>query len=230
MMTLSATTNDSTILLSDRIRDALTDAISAGDFAPGAVLEEQQLAARFGASRTPVREALRQLAASGMVEMRPRRGVIVKQVTALDVMEMFETMAELEAICARLATYRMTPLERSQLLRLHEAGQAAVRKSDIDAYDHLNREFHQAIYHASHNRFLAEHALAVRERLNAFRRMQLRQEGRLPRSRLEHDAVMQAMAEGNGEEAARRMRAHMLNAASSLDRYLAGHGLSPSPE
>jgi len=212
---------EDTGLLSDRIRNALTDAISSGELAPGTTLDEQQLADRYGASRTPVREALRQLATSGMVEVRPRRGVIVRHVTAEEVMDMFETMAELEAVCVRLATYRITPLERSRLLRIHEASQAAVEQDDVDAYDALNRDFHEAIYRAAHNDFLADQAIAVRTRLNAFRRMQLRQARRLASSRAEHDAVMQAIAEGNGEEAGRRMRAHMLNAASALDSYIA---------
>ncbi len=212
---------EDTGLLSDRIRNALTDAISSGELAPGTTLDEQQLADRYGASRTPVREALRQLATSGMVEVRPRRGVIVRHVTADEVMDMFETMAELEAVCVRLATYRITPLERSRLLRIHEASQAAVEQDDVDAYDALNRDFHEAIYRAAHNDFLADQAIAVRTRLNAFRRMQLRQARRLASSRAEHDAVMQAIAEGNGEEAGRRMRAHMLNAASALDSYIA---------
>jgi DNA-binding GntR family transcriptional regulator len=212
---------EDTGLLSDRIRNALTDAISSGELAPGTLLDEQQLADRYGASRTPVREALRQLATSGMVEIRARRGVIVRHVTADEVMDMFETMAELEATCVRLATYRITPLERSRLLRIHEASEAAVESNDVDAYDALNREFHEAIYRAAHNDFLAEQAIGVRTRLNAFRRMQLRQERRLAKSRMEHDAVMRAIAEGNGDEAARRMRAHMLNAASALDSYIA---------
>jgi DNA-binding GntR family transcriptional regulator len=208
-------------LLSDRIRNALTDAISSGELAPGATLDEQQLADRYGASRTPVREALRQLAASGMVEMRPRRGVIVRHITSEEVMDMFETMAELEAVCVRLATYRMSPLERSRLLSIHERSEMMVAEDDVDAYDALNSEFHEAIYRAAHNDFLAEQVIAVRLRLNAFRRMQLRQGRRLQRSREEHDAIMQAIAEGDGDAAGRRMRAHMLNAASALDSYLA---------
>ncbi len=100
-------------LLSDRIRDALTDAIASGSIAAGTALDEQNLAQRYGASRTPVREALRQLAASGLVEIRPRRGVVVARLTPQRIADMFETTAEIEAMCARLATYRMTPLERA---------------------------------------------------------------------------------------------------------------------
>ena len=210
-------------LLSDRIRNALTDEIGAGVLAAGTALDEQQLADRFGASRTPVREALRQLAVSGLVEIRPRRGVVVTRMTAERIMDMFETMAEIEAMCVRLATYRMTPLERSHLLRLHDDLRTMVEAGDYDAYDTFNREFHESIYRATHNDFLAEQAMAVRTRLSAFRRTQLRQGNRIVRSRDEHDGVMEAISHGDGELAARRMRAHMLNAASALDRYIAAH-------
>jgi len=210
-------------LLSDRIRDALTDQIASGELAAGEALDEQQLADRFGASRTPVREALRQLAVSGLVEMRARRGVVVTRMTPERIMDMFETMAEIEAMCVRLATYRMTPLERSHLIELHDASEAMVDARDVDAYDAFNREFHLSLYRATHNTFLAEQAMALRTRLNAFRRTQLRQGDRVEKSREEHEGVMQAIAEGDGEMAARRMRAHMLNAATALRRYIDEH-------
>lgn len=208
------------ILLSDRIRNMLTDQIAAGELEAGAALDEQQLADRFGASRTPVREALRQLAVSGLVEMRPRRGVVVARMTPERIMDMFETMAEIEAICARLATYRMTPIERSRLLELHETGRKYAAEGDVDGYDRINHAFHECIYQATHNAFLAEQASALRARLNAFRRAQLRHEDRPRRSASEHQSIMDAVAEGDGETAARRMRAHMLNAATALRQYI----------
>jgi DNA-binding GntR family transcriptional regulator len=210
-------------LLSDQIRNALSDEIASGHLPGGTALDEQHLADRFGASRTPVREALRQLAAGGLVEMRPRRGGVVTPMTPARIMDMFETTAEIEALCARLATHRMTPLEFSHLLELHESSKALVERSDLDAYDNFNRAFHEAIYTATHNAFLAEQAVAIRVRLRAFRRTQLRQSGRIARSREEHDSVLTAIAQGNGDEAGRRMRAHMLNAASALGRYIRAH-------
>ncbi|MBB6254567.1 GntR family transcriptional regulator [Nitrospirillum iridis] len=217
-------------LLSDRIRDALTDEIARGDLPAGMQLDEQDLADRFGASRTPVREALRQLAFSGLVEMRPRRGVVVTRLTPERIMDMFEATAEIEAMCVRLATHRMTPLERSRLMRLHRESLEMVERGDIDAYDAFNREFHETLYHATHNSFMAEQAMAVRKRLNAFRRTQLRQGDRIARSREEHDSVMAAIAEGDGETAARRMRAHMLNAATALEQYIAEHSVPAASE
>lgn len=208
-------------LLSDRIRNALTDAITSGEIPAGTALDEQNLAQRYGASRTPVREALRQLAASGLVEVRPRRGVVVARLTPERIADMFETTAEIEAMCARLATYRMTPLERGRLMDLQEDSAAAVEAGDVDAYDRLNRAFHVSLYAATHNSFMAEQALAIRERLAAFRRTQLRHGDRIRRSRDEHGEILAAIAEGDGELAARRMRAHMLRAAAALGRYIA---------
>jgi DNA-binding GntR family transcriptional regulator len=208
-------------LLSDQIRNRLTDEIASGALAPGSALDEQQLAARFGASRTPVREALRQLAATGLVEVRPRRGVSVAQMTPARVMDMFETMAEIEAVCVRFATYRITPLERSRLLELHETSKSIVARGDVNAYDSFNQDFHEAIYRATHNPFMIEQALALRARLYAFRRTQLRQGGRVNRSHDEHDAVLVAIAQGDGEGAARLMRAHMLNASAAFGRFIA---------
>jgi len=207
-------------LLSDRIRNALTDEIASGALVAGSALEEQQLADRFGASRTPVREALRQLVVGGLVEVRGRRGLVVARMTPERIMDMFETSAEVEAMCVRLATYRMTPLERSDLIELHDSSLSMVEARDVDAYDAFNRQFHEGIYRATHNSFLAEQAQDVRSRLSAFRRTQLRQGDRIRRSRDEHDSIMQAIAEGDGETASRRMRAHMLNAAAALRRYI----------
>jgi DNA-binding GntR family transcriptional regulator len=212
---------DDGALLSDRIRNALTDEIASGTLRAGTNLDEQNLADRFGASRTPVREALRQLAVSGLVEVRPRRGVVVTRLTPARIMDMFETIAEVETMCVRLAAYRMTPIERSRLNELHEESKAYVAARDIDAYERFNREFHGLLYGATHNAFMAEQAIAIRARLDVFRRTQLRQGSRMEASHEEHARVLDAIAEGDGELAARRMRAHMLNAASALGRYIA---------
>ncbi|MFV3074973.1 GntR family transcriptional regulator [Niveispirillum fermenti] len=208
-------------LLSDMIRQTLSDEIATGRLRPGTALDEQQLADRFGTSRTPVREALRQLSVTGMVEIRPRRGVFVTAVTSEQIMDMFETMAELEAMCVRLATYRMTPAERSKLYDMHHASTILMRDGDVAAYDAFNRNFHETIYAATRNQFMASQTAAVRSRLAAFRRTQLRRGDRLVQSHAEHGEILHAMARGDGEESARCMRAHMLNASHALMAYIA---------
>lgn len=211
-------------LLSDRIRNVLTDAIASGALAAGVTIDEQQIAERFGASRTPVREALRQLALNGLVEVRPRRGVVVTPVTPERIMEMLEATAEIEALCVRMATHRIRPLELSALMDLHRRAAPAARDGDYDAYDGLNRAFHETLYRSTLNGFLAEQALAIRTRLSAFRRTQLRNEARIHRSHDEHGEILAAIAEGDGDAAAGRMRAHMLNAAGALRLYILQHG------
>ena len=209
-------------LQSERVRNVLTDEITRGDVAPGTLLDEQEIADRFGVSRTPVREALRQLVVTGLVEMRPRRGVIVTVLTPERIMDLFEAMAEMEALCVRVATHRMSPVERSSLIRLHEESEALVEARDIDRYDAFNREFHERLYRSTRNSVLIEQAMSLRMRLTAFRRTQLRHGQRLERSRKEHAAVLAAIAQGDGDAAGRQMRAHMLNAASALESYIKG--------
>jgi DNA-binding GntR family transcriptional regulator len=209
-------------LLSEQIRLALADEITSGALKPGEPLDEQQIATRFSASRTPVREALRELSVAGLVEVRPRRGAVVSRVTSERVMDMFEMTAEIEAMCVRLATYRMTPLERCRLQQMHDSSAEMVERGDFSAYDTFNWEFHQAIYRATHNEYMAQQAVELRARMAAFRRAQLRYAGRLERSRKEHESIIVAISRGDGEEAARLMRAHLLNASSALEHYLNG--------
>ncbi|MBC2670103.1 GntR family transcriptional regulator [Novosphingobium piscinae] len=213
------------LLLSERIRAALADEIMAGQLKPGHPLDEGQIAARFGASRTPVREAIRELAAVGLLEVRPRRGAVVSGFDSQRVIDMFEMTAEIEAMCARLAAYRMNPVERSRLAKLHEESEAIVAAGDSDGYNQLNWDFHHAIYEGTHNRFIVEQAAALHDRMAAFRLPQLRVRGRLDQSHAEHGEVVAAIMRGDGEEAARCMRAHKLKASISLERYLASREL-----
>ena len=205
--------------LAEAIRVGLADEITAGKLRPGTELDEQAVAARFGASRTPVREALRALASAGLVSLQPRRGVRVAALTPSHLGDLFELMAETEAMCARLATYRMTPQERFAVQSLHRAALAAVEAQDVDAYDRLNRDFHAAIYHGTHNASLAAQATQLRQRLAPYRRAQLRSDQRLRHSHDEHAAILAQMLRGDGAEAERVMRAHMLTAGAALAGY-----------
>jgi DNA-binding GntR family transcriptional regulator len=210
--------------LAETIRVGLADDITAGRIRGGTEIDEQAVAARFGASRTPVREALRELAAEGLVVIEPRRGARVATLTLERLGEMFEVMAETEAMCTRLATNRMTPVERFELQALHRRTAEVVARGDIDAYDRLNREFHSAIYSGTHNAFLAEHAAGLRLRLGPFRRAQFRGNERLRQSHEEHSAILQQIVRGDGEEAGRLMRAHMLLASAVFASFLGNAG------
>src|SRR4029453_10817779 len=151
--------------LAETIRQKLADDILRGVYPPGARLDEHGLAKRFKLSRTPVREALRQLTSAGLGEMRPRRGLIVSLPTETALAEMFEVMGELEASCARLAAQRMSPAERVRLELVHRRSFEAVRNDDRDSYRTLNFEFHDAIYRGAHNEFLLQTTIGIRQRI-----------------------------------------------------------------
>lgn len=194
--------------ISEHLREQIEELIATGELAPGSALEEASLAERYGVSRTPVREALIQLATEGLIEMRPRRGAVVTSISPMRLIEMFEVMAELESMCGRLAARRMTERERTELMAAHAACEAA--QGDTDAYFYCNERFHAAIYAGSHNSFLSEQAQQMHRRLRPYRRLQLRVRNRMPTSFAEHAQVVRAIVAGDAQAAAQAMRDHVM--------------------
>lgn len=192
-----------------RLRIRIEEGIATGDYAPGERLDESVLAQQFNVSRTPVREALQQLAAIGLVELRGRRGAIVSAPDASRLLEMFDVMAELEAMCGRLAARRLHEEDEDKLTRALTACQSACEAGDPDTYYFENERFHRAIYCASGNRFLAEQAGALHTRLSPFRRLQLRVRNRMKTSLAEHSAIVEAILNGKGDLAAEILRGHI---------------------
>ena len=136
---------------------------------------------------------------------------------------MFEVMAEIEAMCIRIATHRITTRERGALQELHIRSYRLVEAKDVDGYDNSNRQFHAAIYQATHNEFLLEHALTLRRSLAPFRRAQLHGTQRLMASYEEHGAMLKSIFAGDGDAAAKLMRAHMLVASNVYAGYAHNH-------
>ena len=205
--------------LADELRLALADDIVRGLIAPGAGLDETELARRFGVSRTPVREAIRQLAASGLVEVRAHRGAVVARPSEERLIGMFEAMAELEALCAGLAAARMNAAERGLLETVHEELRVLIHGGDPQRYHDVNEAFHAAIYAGAHNAYLAEMTHATRYRVQPFRRAQFRNLGRLANSHVEHDRVVLAILRGDREVAAGAMRVHIMKVREEYEAY-----------
>jgi DNA-binding GntR family transcriptional regulator len=195
--------------LSEALMETIEDEIVTRQLPPGTRLDEVELAQRFAVSRTPIREALIQLASAGLVELRPRRGAIVAQISPQRLMEMFDVMAELEALCGRLAARRITPEERQRLLAAHEACAAARDGQDPDRYFYLNESFHLALYGASHNAFLEEQARSLQRRLRPYRRLQLRIHNRVLNSFSEHQGIVDAILAGDEALTVTRIRDHI---------------------
>jgi DNA-binding GntR family transcriptional regulator len=214
--------NASAATLADRARQHLADEIITGKLRPGERLDECDIAARLGLSRTPVREALRQLAAIGLAELRPHRGVFVAQPDSDHLAETFEFMADLESLCARYAAARISAAERKQLEACHLSAGEFVRRGDRENYATHNTEFHAMIYRFSHNRSLEETANAIRRRLAPYRRGQFAVLGRLALSFTEHERVVSAIVRGEVDAAAISMRAHVAIVSVASADYVAG--------
>jgi len=206
----------------DKLANAMAEAILSGEFAPGYRLDEQLLAQRYEVSRTPVREALRQLATTGLIEIRPRRGAIVTRVTPEQLEELFVAMGELEATCARLAAMSMSPTERRRLQALHDRMGTVERQQDAKAFADDNHLLHTMIYAGAHNSVIEELAVALRRRLAPFRRAQFQLEGRPPRSFAEHDEVVSAIIRGDANAAHAAMLHHVTLVEQSYEELSAG--------
>jgi DNA-binding GntR family transcriptional regulator len=197
------------VTAAERIRDAVSQDIVSGFYLPGVALDEATIAARFSVSRTPVREALRHLAATGFVELRPRRGAVVAHFTPDKLTEMFVVMAEMEVVCARFAAEAVDPEGATRLQAAHRTCLKAADSGEVDWYAEANLAFHETIYELSGNAFLKETTLGVRKRLAPFRKAQFRSLGRLKRSVEEHARIVEAIVEADPDRAAAQMRNHV---------------------
>lgn len=193
----------------DKIAETLEQLVFAGEYQNGERLDEHKLAEYFRVSRTPIREALQVLVSSGMAEQIPRRGVFVRQPGPVELMEMFETMAELEAACGRFAASRITDAGLQQLVDANHNCQQAIEEQDHGRYYAENEVFHQAIYKASANGYLEKQALQLQNRLKPYRKIQLRFRGRLTQSMAEHVAIVAALQDGDAEKASDALRRHV---------------------
>lgn len=193
----------------DRLREELEQDIVTGAIKPGDRLDEVQLATRFQVSRTPIREALQRLSMSGLIDIRPRRGAFVREISLTELVEMFDVMAELEGMCARLAARRITQMQGEALQALLADCQAAAEVGDTDAYYHANAKLHLHIYSTSQNGFLIEQAKTLHSRLAPYRRLQLRVLHRMRQSMAEHKLVCDAILKGDAQGAETALKSHV---------------------
>jgi DNA-binding GntR family transcriptional regulator len=208
----------------DKIRESIEQRIVEGEFKDGERLDEVRLATLFGVSRTPLREALRMLAGSGLVDLIPKRGAFVRHPGIVELVEMFEVMAELEALCGRLAARRISSGDLAKLAVAARACEQALEGEDPDAYYHRNEEFHQLIYKAGGNNFLVAEASRLQKRLRPFRRMQLRARGRMKQSMAEHALILKALQDGDATAAAEALRSHVTVQGERFHDLLASYG------
>ena len=193
-----------------QVFQGVEEQIATGQLKDGEKLDEASLAERFQVSRTPVREALLQLVGSGLATQIPKRGCFVKAPSVREMVEMFEVMSELEGLCARLATRRMSEQQLTALKIANAGCEQAIKANNSDLYYDKNVEFHECIYSACGNTFLADETRSLRRRLQSFRRLQLRVRGRMSQSLGEHFDIIEAIETGDADKADLISRQHVM--------------------
>lgn len=201
--------------------------IRDGALGPGARLRETEIAQRLGISRTPVREALRQLEADGLVSHAARQGAIIRTLDHAEVVELYEMRAVLEGTAARLAARVALPVELAELRDLNAAlGEAG----EAPAAQELNRQFHRILLSIARNRFLVKAMNVLQKTLLILGPTTLSEAARAESAVAEHEAVIDAIAAGDGERAERAMRAHIEVALNARIRGMRGRELTPELE
>jgi len=183
---------------------------------PGERLDEAGLAERYGTSRTPVREALRNLSFQGLVEIRPHKGAVVAKLGLSDLIKLLEVMAELEGACARLAAKSCLQRDLTEIFAAIDLCRRFAEAGDFENYKMANFAFHDAVYGASHNSYLIKLTQSTRKRVGAYRNMQLDQVTRLKSSVEEHERIAHAIRDRLPEEADRLLQLHILNIGAEV--------------
>lgn len=202
--------------LYQEVAERLRQRIFAHELTPGTWIDEQKLAEQYGISRTPLREALKVLASEGLVELKPRRGCYVTEISRQDLDDIFPLMALLEGRCAAEAVQRAKPADIKALKNLHEQLEAAAREGRIDAFFEANQEFHRKIQELSGNRWLLSVIQDLRKVLKLSRLHSLSLEGRLQQSLDEHRGIMAALEAGEGARAEKSMHDHLLSGREAM--------------
>lgn len=202
--------------LYQEVAERLRSRIFAHELAPGAWIDEQALAESFGISRTPMREALKVLAAEGLVTLKPRRGCYVTEVTERDLDEIFPVLALLEGRCAYEAAQKAKGPQLKRLQVLHEKLERAGAAGDVEAYFQANQDFHLALQELAGNRWLMQAIEDMRKVLKLIRRHSLLREGRVAESLEEHRAIMAGIRAADPDAAEQAMRLHLMRGRAAL--------------
>jgi DNA-binding GntR family transcriptional regulator len=202
------------------IRARLQEEIESGVLFPGTVLDETVLAERFGVSRTPVREALQQLAARDLVRIEPHVGTHVARLSVAEVRAMLEYLSEMEAVSAKLAARRVDPPLRAALQAALEQGREAIARGG-EGYVLANAAFHDAIYEGCYSIQLSGQIRKTRRLLQRYRTKEFTSLPRIHKSQADHEQIATAILAGDEMAAAQAMLDHLPSGTSGFSEFLA---------
>ena len=205
---------DTTTLLTPKplyveVAELIRQRIYSRELEPGSWIDEMKMAEAFGISRTPLREALKVLAAEGLVTMKVRRGAYVTEVSEKDLRDVYHLLSLLESDAAATVAEQATAAQLEQLQRLHQELEAAV--ADADQFFRVNEAFHMQLLALCDNRFLSQVVADLRKVMKLNRHQSLFKRGRIEDSLQEHAAIVQALAQRNPATARQAMHTHFAN-------------------
>lgn len=196
-------------VLHEQVAGRLRQMLVEGEISPGAKLNERELCEQLGISRTPLREAIKMLAAEGLVELLPNRGSVAVQLDEDDVRHTFEVMAGLEALSGQLAATRVSEQEVAEIEALQFEMMAAYTRRDLSAYYRLNAAIHRAINAAAGNPVLTATYNQVNARLQALRFRSNQDGEKWQRAVREHEAMVAALKARDGATLSRVLMQHL---------------------
>ncbi|MBS0436507.1 MAG: GntR family transcriptional regulator [Proteobacteria bacterium] len=198
-------------VLHQEVAVRLRQRIVEGQLAPGAKLNERELAQALNVSRTPLREAIKMLAAEGLVELLPNRGAVVAQMSEQDVIDTFEVIAGLEGQSGELAAQRISEAELAEIRALHFEMMAAWTRRDLPTYYRINAQIHTLINAAARNPVLAQTWRNVNARLQALRFRSNFDEAKWKRAVKEHERMVELLAARDAAGLRALLIAHLMH-------------------
>ena len=202
--------------LYQEVAERLRQRIYSHELLAGAWIDEQALAEQYGISRTPLREALKVLAAEGLVTLKPRRGCYVTEISERDLDEIFPLMAILEGRCAAETAQHATAADIARLAGIHRELEAHAAAWQIEGFFEANQRFHSEIQRIANNHWLSHVIQDLRKVLKLTRLHSLTIDGRLQESLVEHRNIMSAIEERNVAAAEKAMHDHLLAGREAL--------------
>jgi DNA-binding GntR family transcriptional regulator len=197
--------------LHDTVVEHLREFIVEGVLAPGTKLNERELCETLGISRTPLREALKVLAAEGLIDISQNRGATVSKMTDAEIWETFEVMSGLEAFSGELACQRITPTELAQIKALHYAMLACRAQNDLPGYYSRNQEIHDRINEAARNSVLRQTYVSINRRLQALRFRSNFHAQKWDSAVHDHEEMLKALEARDGKRLSEILRQHLLD-------------------
>ena len=211
---------EKTVNLTDRVYHRLREGILAGQYAEGEALTELGVAKELNVSRTPVREALRQLELEELVELRPNRGAIVKGISAEDIRDIYEIRSVIESMAAARAAVEATEEELNALEETLDLTQFYLDRSNYDKLQSMDGSFHQQLYEMCKSRMLRHILTDLHNYVGRSRGASLKTEGRAQASIEEHRAILEALRARDPQLARDRMTGHVRNTYANIMRIM----------